>query len=164
MTVFMLYLSVVLGAVALAWGFALVGLSAFAAWILVLGAIWLLAIQQNWDWVSSAMLPLAVIVAAFGLYLKLPTGWMFAGGLFALFAWDLSDFRARMRGVVKDDNTRKMEQRHLLRVTILILLGLGLASVAMFLVRAKFTLEWTALLALVVLLGLAQLAGWIKRQ
>jgi len=162
MTTFALYLSVILAAASLAWGFFL--LPCFMAWILILGAAWLVAIQQNWDWVSSVMLALAVVAAALGLFLKLPSGWMFAGGLFALFAWDLSDFRARMRLVAKDENARKAERKHLLQVTLLALAGLTLASVSMFLVRAEFTMEWAALLVLIVLLGLTQLAGWFRRQ
>ena len=164
MTVFALYLSIVLSITSFAWEFSSVGLTSLAIWIIVLGAVWLLAIQQNWDWVSSVGLLLAVIAAAFGLFLKLSPGWMFAGGLFALFAWDLNDFRVRMRVVVKDENTRGMERRHILRVTMLALAGLILASVSMFFVRAKFTLEWAALLVLIVLLGLAQLVGWFRKQ
>ena len=162
MILFGLYTSVILSAASLAWGF--FPLTSFVTWVCIVGAIWLLAIQQNWNWVSSAGLLLAVLAAGFGLFLKLSPGWMFAGGLFALLAWDLSDFRARLRLVVKNENTRKMEQRHLLRATLLLLAGLGLASVSMFLVRAAFTLEWAALLVLVTLLGLAQLAGWFKRR
>jgi hypothetical protein len=164
MTVLALYLSIALGAVSLAWGFYSAGLVSFSVWFLIFGGVWLLAIQQNWDWFSSLGLLCAVLVAAFGLFLKLPPSWMFSGGLFALFAWDLTDFRVRMRMVVRDENTRKMEQRHIARVTLLALFGAGLASVSMFLVRAEFTLEWAALLVLIVLLGLAQLVGWFKRQ
>jgi uncharacterized membrane protein len=164
MTVFGLYLSVILCAGSLAWGFSAAGWTALAAWMIVLGVLWLTALRQNWDWSSAVGLLLAVIAAGFGLAIKLPPGWMFAGGLFALLAWDLNDFRIRLRLVVKDDHTRKMERRHILRVTLLILFGLALASLAMFIVRAKFTLEWAALLVLIVLLGLAQLVGWFKRQ
>jgi hypothetical protein len=163
MTVFALYLSVVIGAVSLAWGFSSSGLISVSIWILIFGAFWLLALQQNWDWVSAVGLLLAVIAATFGLALKISSGWMFSGGLFALFAWDLNDFRARMRLVVKDDSMRSMERRHIMRVTLLALTGLGLASASMFIIRAEFTLEWTALLVLIVLLGLAQLVGWFRK-
>ena len=56
-----------------------------------------------------------------------------------------------------------MERRHIARVSLLALAGLILASIAM-LIRAQFTVEWMALLVLMVLLGLAQLAGWFAKQ
>jgi hypothetical protein len=161
-TVFALFLSVTISAASLAWGFSSVGFTSFAVWILILGAGWLLAVQQNWDWYSSFGLLFAVIAAAFGLWGKLPPGWMFSGGLFALFAWDMNDFRRRLRLVVKDENTRKMERRHIARISLLALAGLLLASITM-LVRAEFTVEWMALLVLIVLLGLAQLVGWFRK-
>ncbi len=162
MTVFALFLSIVISAASLAWGFFSVGLINAAIWILIIGAVWLLAAQQNWDWVSSVALLLAVIAAAFGLWLKFPPGWMFSGGLFALFAWDTNDFRRRLRLVVKDEDTRTMERRHIARISLLALAGLFLASITM-LVRAQFTAEWAALLVLIVLLGLAQLVGWFGK-
>jgi hypothetical protein len=87
---------------------------------------------------------------------------MFNSGLFALFAWDMNDFRRRLRFVVKDENTHKMERRHIAKVSLLALAGLLLASVTM-LVRAQFTAEWAALLVLIVLLGLAQMVGWFRK-
>ncbi len=159
-TVFALYLSVALGAASLAWGFYAAGWDSLAAWILLGGAAWMLAVQQNQDSASSVGLILAVLTAGFGLFLKLHPGWMFAGGLFALFAWDLTEFRARTRPVVKDDDFRQAEHSHLWRVALLLLIGLALASLVMLLVRARFTMEWLALLALALLAALGERANW----
>jgi hypothetical protein len=84
------------------------------------------------------------------------------GRLWLMVAWDMTDFRQRLISMAKDDNTRGIERRHLLRISLLTLLGLFLASVTM-LVRMQFTFEWSALLVIVTLLGLGQLVGWLKR-
>lgn len=163
MTLFALVLSIIISAVSLAWGFFSVGLISAALWILIFGAGWLLAVWKNWDWVSSLGLLLAVIAAALGLWLKLPPGWMFSAGLFALFAWDMNDFYRRLRLIVKNENTYKMERRHIAKVSLLALAGLLLASITM-LIRAQFTAEWAALLVLITLLGLAQLLKWFSNK
>jgi len=87
---------------------------------------------------------------------------MFSGGIFALFAWDMTDFRRRMSSIAADDNARGMERRHIARISLLSLAGLLLASIAM-LVRVQFSFEWGALLVFVILLGLGQLVGWLRR-
>jgi hypothetical protein len=87
---------------------------------------------------------------------------MIAGALGGLLAWDLSDFMRRLRYAHMSDDKRALERRHLTRVTIVALIGMSLASVAM-LVRLEFTLEWMMLLALVAVLGVTQLVAWLRR-
>ena len=154
--------SIMISAGSLAWGFAEAGLFVFTRWILILGILWLFATWRGWSWFSSLALFFAVLASALGLWFELIPGWMFSGGIFALFAWDMTDFRRRMLSVAKDDNARDMERRHIARIGLLSLIGLFLASIAM-LVRVQFTFEWGALLVFVILLGLGQLAGWLKR-
>jgi len=74
----------------------------------------------------------------------------------------MAEFRQRLILMAQDDNTRGIERRHILRISLLALIGLGLASVTM-LVRVQFTFEWGVLLVIVALLGLGQLVGWLKR-
>jgi len=162
MTLIALLSSIVISCISLAWGFAQHGFTSFSVWILILGVGWLLAIWQDWNWYSSVALFMATIVSAIGLWFGLIPGWMFASGIFALFAWDMTDFRQRLRVMAKDDNSRGMELRHLARISLLAFIGLFLASIAM-LVRVQFTFEWGALLVIVTLLGLGQLLGWLKK-
>jgi hypothetical protein len=154
--------SIVISSVSLAWGFAQRGFTSFSTWILILGAGWLFAVWQEWKWYSSFALFMATVASAFGLWFGFIPGWMFAGGIFALFAWDMTDFRQRLRGMAKDDDTRGLERRHLARISLLALIGLVLASIAM-LVRVQFTFEWSTLLVIVTLLGLGQLVGWFRK-
>jgi hypothetical protein len=162
MTLIALLSSIVICSASLAWGFALRGFTSVSIWILILGAGWLVAIWQEWKWYSSVALFVATVASAFGLWFNFVPGWMFAGGIFALFAWDMTDFRSRLRLMTRDNDTRGLERRHLLRISLLALLGLFLASITM-LVRVQFTFEWIALLVIVILLGLGQLVGWLRR-
>jgi hypothetical protein len=146
----------------LAWGFAQQGFTSFETWIIILGVGWLFAIWQDWRWYSSAALLVSTILAALGLWFGFTPGWMFAGGIFALVAWDMTDFRQRLRGMADDDVTRGLERRHLARISLLVFIGMALASVAMQ-VRVQFTFEWNALLVIVTLLGLGQLVGWFRK-
>jgi len=161
-TTFALLLSITISSATLAWGFSERGLTSFSTWILILGAGWLFAVWQEWEWYSTFGLVASVLMAAFGLWFGFVPGWMFASAIFALFAWDLFDFRSRTRSMVQDDNTRGIERRHLARISLLSFAGLLFASGAM-LLRGKFNYEWGGFLAVIVLFGLTQLARWIKK-
>jgi hypothetical protein len=163
MTGIALVSSIILSAGSLAWVFFESGMSEFGIWILIFGAAWLFSQWRGWGWFSSIGLFLAILVSAFGLWFGLTPGWMFSGAIFALAAWDLTDFRARMRFIAADDHSRGVERRHLARISLLSLAGLALATITM-IVRVEFTVEWGALLVVAALLGLGQLAGWFRRQ
>ena len=162
MTLIALICSIVISSGSLAWGYAQSGFTSFSAWIIILGLGWLLAIWQRWYWYSSFALLATTILAALGLWFGFIPGWLFVGGIFALFAWDMAEFRQRLAVMPKDENRRGVERRHLLRVSLLALAGMTLASIAMIL-RVQFTFEWSALLVVVILLGLGQLVGWFRR-
>jgi len=133
-----------------------------ARWLILFGLGWLLAAWRRWTWFAALGLFLLVAAAVFGLWIGLPFGWMIAGTLGGLFAWDLSDFARRLQQAAPDDDRRALERRHLTRITLVALAGLGLASIAMA-VKLEFTFEWALLLAVVTALGLLQLAGWLRR-
>ena len=163
MTRFLLVSSIVLSSASLAFVYREAGMNDFVRWVILFGIVWLMA--QWWlsvKWVSSIGLALAFLLSAMGLWFGLTPGWLFSGAIFALVAWDLTDFRERMHFVAVDDNARSMEQRHLARVSFLALLGMTLASITM-VVRVKFTIEWGALLVIVVLIGLGQLINWFRK-
>jgi hypothetical protein len=164
MTLFGLLFGIVLGTGTLAWGYMQVGLPQFARWILLFGAIWLFAVWQRWRWFANVGLIFHVAVAALGLwFLNFPPGWMFAGALGALIAWDLTYFRYRQRFVATDEERHAMEGRHLVRLSVLCLLGFLLASLAMA-VKLQFNFQWALLLALVAILGLTQLVTWFRKR
>jgi hypothetical protein len=163
-TLVALLLSVVLGAASLAWGYFQVGLASLGRWPLIFGVIWLIAIWRRWRWFSYVGLGFYVLAAALGLwFLSFPPGWMFAGAICGLLAWDLTYFRYRQRFAANEHERRVVEQRHLLGLAVMTLLGFILSSVAMVL-QLQFNFEWAALLALVSALALAQIIGWFRKR
>ncbi len=134
MTLFGLLFGIVLGIGSLAWGYHQVGLPQFVRWILFFGALWLLAVWQRWRWFAPVGLIFTVVVAALGLWLlNFAPGWMLAGVMGGLVAWDLTYFRYRQHFVASEDERRLMEGRHLVRLSAVVSLGFLLASLAMIL-------------------------------
>jgi hypothetical protein len=163
-TLLALVLSIILGAGSLAWGYAQVGLPQLARWILAFGLLWLVAVWRRWRWFATVGLSVYFLVAALGLwFLNFSPGWMFAGAMGGLLAWDLTDFRWRQRFAASNEERRVVERRHLLRISLVALLGFGLASWAMA-VKLQFNFEWAALLAIVVGVALIQVIGWFRRR
>jgi len=155
-------LSIILGVGSLAWVFDSYGLTVPARWLMYFGLGWLLAAWRRWTWFAAPGLFVVVTAAVLGLWIGLPFGWMIAGALGGLFAWDLADFARRLQQAAPDDDRRAMERRHLTRITLVALAGLGLASIAMA-VRLEFTFEWAVLLAVVTALSLLQLVNWLRK-
>lgn len=164
MTLFGLLFSIVLGSGSLAWGYLQVGLPQFSRWILFFGALWLFALWQRWRWFAAIGLVFNFLAAALGLwFLNFAPGWMFAGAIGGLLAWDLTNFQYRMRFVASDQERRGMEGRHLVRVSALALLGFLLASLAMA-IKLQFNFEWALLLAVVATLGITRLVTWFRKR
>jgi hypothetical protein len=162
-TAIALFTSMTLSIGSLYWGYVQAGLETPSRWILVIGIIWMLSQWQHWTWFSSLALFVYVSFAAFGLIMGIDFGWMLAGSIFALFAWDMTDFRRRLRFAAEDDDLAGMEKRHIARLTLLVLFALLLVTTALF-VQVKFTFEWGVVLVVVVVFGLIQLVNWFRRQ
>ena len=164
MTLLALLFSIVMGVGSLAWGYMQVGLPQFARWMLFFGGAWLLSVWRRWTWFAAVGLIFNFRAAALGLwFLNFAPGWMFAGAIGGLLAWDLTYFRDRLRFVASDDERHGMEARHLVRLSALALLGFVLASAAMA-VKLQFNFEWALLLALVAVLGIMQLVRWFRKR
>ena len=164
MTLFALLFSILMGVCSLAWGYAQIGLPQFARGILAFGAVWLIAIWQRWRWFAYIGLLFNFLAAALGLWLlNFPPGWMFAGAIGGLMAWDLTDFSHRLRFAASDDEHRRFEMRHLVRISMLAMLGFGLASLAM-LIKFQFNFDWALLLAIVAAFGIVQLVAWLRKR
>ncbi len=164
MTIAVLILSILVGIGSLAWGYYQVGLLAFARWIAVFGAVWLLAVWQRWRWFSYIGLIFCFLAAALGLWiLNFPPGWMFAGAIAALVAWDLTYFQYRQRFAASDEERRAVEGRHLVRVALIALVGFGLATLAM-MIKLQFNFEWALLLVIIAVLGITQLVRWFRKR
>lgn len=163
MSYFAFVVSVLMGVGSLVYAYLGTGYDDLVRGLMVLGVLWLYAGWKRWTWFSIIAILATIALAGFGLWIELSPGWMIAGALGGLLAWDLSDFMRRLKFVHITDDKRGLERRHLTRVTIVALSGLLLASIAMF-VRLEFTLEWMMLLALVGALGVTQLVSWLRRR
>lgn len=162
MTLFAFVFSVLMGAGSLAYAYNSAGFVMLARYVLFFAALWLFAGWKHWKWFSAIALLLSVAFAGIGLWIELSPGWMIAGALGGLLAWDLTEFMRRLRFAARTDDLRGFERRHLARLTIVTLVGVLLASIAM-LVRLEFTFEWIMLLTLVAVLGVTQLVAWLRR-
>ena len=163
MSYFAFVTSVLMGVGSLSYAFAGSGFDLVSRGLLILGAVWLFAGRQRWVWFSTIALVIMVVLAGYGLWIALSPGWMITGALGALLAWDLTEFMRRLRFAPLMDDLRTLERRHLTRLTIVTLIGVGLASIAMF-VRVEFTFEWIMLLTLVAVLGVTQLVSWLRKR
>ena len=163
MSYFAFVTSILMGIGSLSFAYAGAGFDLVARGLLALGALWLFAGKQRWVWFSTIALLISVSLAGFGLWIELSPGWMISGALGALLAWDLTDFMRRLRFAPWMDDLRTLERRHLTRLTIVTVVGVLLASIAMF-VRLEFTFEWIMLLTLVAVLGVTQLVSWLRRR
>ncbi|MEW5938864.1 MAG: hypothetical protein AB1750_04325 [Chloroflexota bacterium] len=157
-----LFVSLAVGVGSLVWGFASQGQASTARWLFLFGIAWAVAEWNRARWFASFGLLAGVAAAAYGLWLDLSAGWMLAGAVGALFAWDLSEFSHRVRLSDLDDDVRGLERRHLLRLTLVAGAGFAFALIGMF-TSLKFSFEWTAFLALLAALGVTQLVSWMRR-
>ena len=158
---------IVLGTVALALGCGLGGWPALSAVAILLGLAWLLGRWRGWGWVSSAGLLSFAAAAAAGVWLDFGAGWMLAGLVAALCAWDLDHFARRLEGVPWDGaavaRRRALERRHLLRLLGVATVGLLLAVVALQ-ATIRLTFIPAFLLGLLVLVGLSRAIAYLLQR
>jgi hypothetical protein len=157
-----LFVSLLVGVASLVMGYRAEGLSEPARWMLAFGALWALAQIQRWRWFAAIGLFAALAAAGYGLWLDLSTGWMLAGALGALFAWDLADFERRLRASGPED-APALEQRHLLRLGMLAAAGLAFSLLGM-IYWWKFSLEWVGYIAILSALGVSLLVKRVRNQ
>lgn len=162
MIIFSLLSSIILSIGSFTWGYIQAGFNGTAQWIIAFGVVWLIAIWQKWRWVSSAAVLLALPFALFGLWFNFIAGWMFSGMIFALIAWDLTEFQKKMIFMPAREDVKGMQRRHLARVSFLALSGMLIASYFMFR-REQLTYDWGLMNLIVLGLGLLQVAAWLRR-
>ncbi|HEY9151784.1 MAG TPA: hypothetical protein VIN60_02780 [Anaerolineales bacterium] len=164
MTLFILLFSIAFGVGSLAFGYHLAGFTPFVRWIIFFGALWLVTVWQRWRWFAYLGIAFNLIAAALGLWLlNFSPGWMFAGAIGGLLAFDLTFFWERVRFMDSDEERRGLETRHLVRISLLTMIGMTLASLAM-LIKFQFNLAWAILWILILTLGLIQLVIWLRKR
>lgn len=163
MTIIALVLSILLGIVSLAIGYAQAGVSDSSLWFFLLAVTWLVTHFRKWYWFSSIALLIIVFAAAYGVWSEFPTVWMLLGALGGLLGWDLSDFARRLRYASPMDDTRNMERFHMQRVGIVAALGFGLAILSVVIQVERLAFEIAVGLVLLAALGLTRLVIGLRR-
>ena len=163
MTLAAFLLSVILGTGSLAYGYLQMGLTNQTRWFVFLGILWLVAQWRKYYWFSSLALFVIIIAAAFGVWVEFPTIWMLLGALGGLLGWDLSDFARRLSYAASTDDVAGMERRHLARVGIVAVLGLGLALLSLYIRINRLAFEVAVVLVLLAVLGLTRLVIGLRR-
>lgn len=156
-------LSIIAGTLSLAYGYSQEGYASPALWIALLGLAWLFAEWKRLYWFASVALLLVVFAAGFGVWQEFTLVWMFLGALGGLLGWDLSDFAHRLRYAAPTDNVADVERRHLARVGIVTVLGLGLAYLSTLLQVRRLAFEVAVGLILLAAFGLARLVVRLRR-
>jgi hypothetical protein len=129
----------------------------------ILGGLWLFGYWRGWAWMAPLGLVGFVGLSAIGLWLDLEAGWMVAGLVAALCAWDLQHFALGLQRVGRVEDGRALEQRHLLRLLAVAGLGLVLAVVALT-IEIRLTFFQALLLGLLVIWGLSRGIGFLRRE
>jgi hypothetical protein len=129
----------------------------------LLGLVWIICEIKRWNWISSPALTLIITASAVGLWLGLRAGWMLVPALYALAAWDLSDFTRRLRLSAPEDDRRLLERNHLARLALVLVTGL-FVSVADLGLRIRFTFEWAFALVALSVGGVSMLVWWLRRE
>jgi hypothetical protein len=127
MIILTLTLSILFSIFSFAWGFFQVGYENTAKYISIFGILWLISHWRKWNWFPSLAMLLALFLSIFGLWFDMPVVWMFSGAIFALIAWDLNQFQEKLSLLPDREDKQGMTRRRLMRISILVVIGLGTA-------------------------------------
>lgn len=162
-TAWLLPAGIVLATAALALGHGLNGSWGGVVVALAVGAFWLAGQWRRWGWVASMALVLLVGVAAVGQGRGARGGWMLVGVVGALVAWDLDRFIRRVRAAGRVEAADALERCHLWRLSIVAGAGLFFGAAALSVkIRLGFVVAF--LLALLAMLGLSRVVGFLQRE
>jgi hypothetical protein len=131
----------------------------------LLGLVWIFAETRRVRLAAYVGFFLAAVGAAAGEWQRLPPALLVLSLGSALAAWDLSDFWRRLDfasgpdGPVSPqiDDLRTLERRHLGRLVVILLMGVGFSAFALQAHMVRFKFEAAAILALLGAWGVTQL-------
>ena len=163
MTSVAMVFSILLGTSSLVIGYSQANFTNPIFWIIGLGILWLVAYWQRWHWFAPLAMLIVVSAAAYGVWKGFPTVWMILGALGGLLGWDLSDFARRLSYASPTDDIQGTERRHLERVGVVALLGLGLALISVYIHVQRLAFEVAVGLIILAALGLTRLVIGLRR-
>ncbi len=140
---------------------ALYGIGSLAA--MLAGLLWLAAQWRGWSPVIDLSFIIFVGLAAGGTWLGVPATWLIVGFAAMLAAWDLGNFSDRLARLETVKQQRALEQHHLQRLGLVMGIGLLLGVLAVS-VEMQLNLWWGILLSALVVAGLSQIIGRLRRE
>ena len=163
MVKYMRFLFLWMGTAALTWTFYAADEIRLAQSILAAASLWTLGLLQRWRHSALFGLVTFVLLAAIGIYRELPFGWLFAGALYAYFAYNLSRFYLRLRYLARQkQDTKSVTRVHFIRLALLMLAGLLLSSISLLLQQALDT-AWIIFLLVSTLAVIGILLAWTRK-
>lgn len=134
-----------------------------AALAVLLGLVWLIGQLRAAAWGPTFGLVSFVATAAWGVGQQVGPGWLLAGVVAALAAWDLDRFTQRVRqaGMVADEAA--LTRQHLRRLAPVLAIGLLAGGLALG-VTIELSFALILFLGLLVIFGLSRAIGVLRRR
>jgi hypothetical protein len=144
-----------------AWGYHLAGYDGLVRWLILFGVVWLASSWFKWRWFPAPAVLFALGLASFGVWFEFGGGWMFNGAVFALFAWNLSEFERKLKFLPSREQGEipGRTRRHVLRISLLVLVGFVFETIFL-LLRGQFSIEWGLVALGILLFGSLQVVAW----
>ncbi len=135
----------------------------WVAGILVVALLWLAESWHGARWVASSALLLFTGAAVVGVFLDLPTLWLFTSLVAVLVAWDLDRFANHLDDVPEVRDETALTTSHVRRLGVVTGLGWILGLVAL---NVRFTFDFvvTLALALLVIVALSRAVRQVQRE
>jgi len=147
---------IIIATLTLAFGYGLIPLWSGTMIVVVMGLVWLVGQLRRLGWLNDMSFALLIIAAAVGVWWSVPAGWMLAGTVAALAAWDLARFDRRLAHVEQITGERQLRRDHLQRLLLVTGLGLGFGALALS-IQFELSLGWAILLGLLAVIGLSRI-------
>jgi len=121
--------------------------------VALLGIVWLYGQNRRWHWISYPIFALFTILTGQLILLEASPQWALVIFTTLLCSWDLAHFIRRMNRKQEIRKRDEIEKRHLKRLLVMALLGLGVGEL-IFTTRFDIKLVWIAVLIITAALGL----------
>lgn len=153
---------IVLGAGALAAGFAPDAAAVWYAGIGLVALLWLAAHWRGWGWATSTAFVLLVALAATGVLLGHPPLWMAAAVTLGMTGWALGGYVRRLAALPNVEDADGRARSFTLRLLALDAVALVLAAFALR-VELRLTLALAVLLGALLIAGLSRVIAVLRR-
>ncbi len=139
------------------------GSLAFAVLNFSLGAFWAISHWREWSWGGLLSFGLFCLMIAFGVWRGVGVLWLLVGIAATIVAWDMARWIAQAKRAGRIIGGDKLIRHHLLRLGGVLVIGLGLSTLALNL-KLAFTFGWALILGLLMILALSRVISFLREQ